>query len=101
MTRAARNPWKELRETGSASGTLLVDDHVEGLRLAVWSKASRADPDITLVIDSTGTPHFGDTKVVEEFRKVHGRDAAGLGFAGIWLAAQTAQRTVRLDGLPP
>ena len=97
VVRAERGLWQALEKQGAVQGELTIDEAADALWLSIEMKRSRADPKVILILDAANVGQFAFQPVIDRFRERRGIDATKVGFKEIWLAAPTAERTVRLD----
>jgi hypothetical protein len=100
VTRPEREAWEQL-VTGPFDRTDPdVSRAVEALRVAIEGKARLAGrSEIVLALDATDSAVYSLQRVVEAFRETHGKWAAGVGYASIWVVGPGKELVLRLDAL--
>jgi hypothetical protein len=97
VVRAERGLWENLARHGVVEGSLTVEEASEALWLSVETKRLRVDRNVVLILDAVNVGQFALGPITQMFRERRGVEAVEVGFKEIWLAAPTAERTVRLD----
>jgi hypothetical protein len=90
--------WKRLqREAHSDLASSTAEEAARRLWTAMQRKRLHAHRDVMLVLNAIRTLWLALPQVVGAFRRLHGQDARGIGFAEVWIVGASEAFAERLD----
>jgi hypothetical protein len=90
--------WQRLDQQETSEGpTGQVAEAAGRIWWAIERKRKHAHRDTVLLVNAIRTPWFAQSPIVNAFRSLHGRDAARIGFKGLWIVGASEVFVQRLD----